>query len=648
MRRGWQRATCVALAYAACMLGRAHAVAAPAWLSEADLSLIGHNASVPHIVLDARGNAVAVWTRNDGSNFITQAAVRPAGENWQAPVNLSNAGRDTFDAEVAIDARGDAVAVWHGSDGTNDIVQAAARPAGGVWQAPIDLSAGGHDAFNPQVVLDAQGDAVAVWQRSNGSNSIVQGAVRPSATGVWQAAVDLSAGGGNALNPQIAVDARGDAVVDWQRFDGTNFIAQAAERLAASGVWQAPVDLSVAGQSADLPAVAVTPDGTAVAVWERFDGADEIAQAALRPTGGVWQSPVDLSAPGQNANNVEVAVDARGDVAAVWVCSNGINGIVQATVRPAGTGGWTSPVDLSVTGQSAAIPQIALDSQGDAIVTWERSNGSNEIVQTAVRQAGATFWRAPGDLSAAGQNAGDPQIAVDGQGNVAAVWQRSNGANTLIQAAGYDAAGPLLDGVSVPASGIAGVPVSFSVSPLDVWSPVASTGWRFGDGQGAAGARVSHTYSAPGAYAVTLTSADTLANSTSATASIAITPAHVAISVPTLTNVTQTHRRWREGRGAATLARQRPRRLPIGTQFAFTVDQTVRVGLTFTQRVHGRTVTRGTLGHVVGPGRRRVGFQGRIGKRRLPVGAYALQVTAVNATTGLRSRRQTLHFTIVG
>ena len=597
MRRGWQRATCVALAYAAWMLGSAHAVAAPAWLSEADLSLIGHNASVPHIVLDARGDAVAVWTRNDGSNFITQAAVRPAGGNWQAPVDLSNAGRDTFDAEVAIDARGDAVAVWHGSDGTNDIVQAAARPAGGVWQAPIDLSAGGHDAFNPQVVLDAQGDAVAVWQRSNGSNSIVQGAVRPAATGVWQAAVDLSAAGGNALNPQIAVDARGDAVVDWQRFDGTNFIAQAAERLAASSVWQAPVD---------------------------------------------------LSAPGQNANNVEVAVDARGDLAAVWVRSNGINGIVQATVRPAGTSGWTSPVDLSVAGQSAAIPQIALDPRGDAIGAWERSNGSNEIVQTAGRPAGATFWRAPGDLSAAGQNAGDPQIAVDGQGNVAAVWERSNGANTVIQAAGYDAAGPLLDGVSVPASGIAGVPVSFSVSPLDVWSPVASTGWRFGDGQGAAGARVSHTYSAPGAYAVTLTSADTLANSTSATASIAIAPAHVAMSVPTLTNVTQTHRRWREGRGAATLARQRARRLPIGTQFAFTVDQTVRVGLTFTQRLHGRTVTRGTLGHVVGPGRRRVGFQGRIGKRRLPVGAYALQVTAVNATTGLHSRRQTLHFTIVG
>ena len=50
-------------------------------------------------------------------------------------------------------------------------------------------------------------------------------------------------------------------------------------------------------------------------------------------------------------------------------------------------------------------------------------------------------WLAPQDLSAAGQHAYDPQVAVDGQGNAIAVWQRSDGTNTIVQAAARAAGG---------------------------------------------------------------------------------------------------------------------------------------------------------------------------------------------------------------
>jgi hypothetical protein len=545
-------------------------------------------------------------------------------------------------------------------------VQSAIRPLGGVWQAPVDLSVAGGDAVIPQVALDAGGDATAVWIRSNGTNYIVQAAIRP-AGGAWQAPVDLSVPGQEAREPGIAVNAQGDATAVWRRSNGTNYIVQAAIR-PAGGAWQAPVDLSVIGQNALGPRVAVDSQGDATVVWQRPNGTNSIVQAALRPAGGVWQAPVDVSVGGQDAFDPEVVLDARGVATAVWERFNGSNYIVQSAIRPAG-GDWQAPVDLSVTGQNAGIPQVALDAHGGADAVWERSNGTTDIVQGAFRPAGGT-WRAPVDLSAPGQNAVNPQIALDLQGDATAVWQRFNATNYIVQAAGYDAAGPQLRGVSIPASGTAGIPLSFSISLLDVWSPIASINWSFGDGQSATGANVSHTYSSRGSYPIALTSSDSLANTTSTTATITIKPAQPSIvpsSAPALSNVSQTHRNWREGTGQATLARIPRRNAPIGTTFAFTLNQAARVTLAFSQTAGGRrasgcqapsnrnrgrprctrTITRGTLAYRVQSGRHRLAFQGRIAGKRFPLGAYTLTISATNTTTNRHARPDTLHFTIL-
>jgi hypothetical protein len=89
---------------------------------------------------------------------------------------------------------------------------------------------------------------------------------------------------------------------------------------------------------------------------------------------------------------------------------------------------------------------------------------------------------------------GQPDVAIDPQGNAVAAWERSNSSNLIIQGAGYDAAGPLLDRLLMPKSGIAGAPLSFSVSPLDASSTLGATNWSFGDATSATGTTVTHTY----------------------------------------------------------------------------------------------------------------------------------------------------------
>ncbi len=106
----------------------------------------------------------------------------------------------------------------------------------------------------------------------------------------------------------------------------------------------------------------------------------------------------------------------------------------------------------------------------------------------------------------------------------------------------------------------------------------------------------------------------------------------------------------------------------MGTTFSFALDGAASVGLTFTQKLAGRsvkgrcvkptkrnrkqpackrTVTRGALTMSGHPGANKVSFQGRITRsKKLGPGRYSLTIAATNAA-GLRSAAQTLSFTIV-
>ena len=188
-----------------------------------------------------------------------------------------------------------------------------------------------------------------------------------------------------------------------------------------------------------------------------------------------------MSVAGRNADSPQVAVDGAGNAVAVWMRNDGTSFVAQAASRPAG-GSFGAPVDLSLAGGEGWAPQVALNPAGDAVVAWQRSNGTNTIVQAAVRRAGAAAFAPTTDLSPAGRDATDPQIGVDAHGDALVAWRRSNGTNTIVQAAGYDGSGPQLRGLSVASAVTVATAATYALSPLDVWSPVTSTMWSFDDG----------------------------------------------------------------------------------------------------------------------------------------------------------------------
>jgi hypothetical protein len=688
---------------------------AAGWLPQVDASPPDDH-TLPDLAVDAQGGAVAVWRQHVTSSlWRIVAATRPLGGRWSAPAELTPADVTVRLPRVAVDPAGNAVAVW-GRKGASNVtsVWAARRPAGGTWGEPVEVADGlgdcGHD-----VVLDADGDATAIWcdQGDLEVNGYVVHAATLPAGGTWSDPVPLS--GESMLEPDfaLAVDDDGAATAIWtQHDDGADGAVVHAKR-RTGGVWDASAtDLSEAGTDAADPELVVDPQGDVTAAWALADGGEHAVQTARRPSGDDWEEPVDLTRyaadTGDYYPDLGLAVDPQGAVTAAW--SPGGH-VLRASTRAAG-GAWSPPGDLTAADTSApwrvSDPQVVVDPQGAATVTWIAAVGAfsggtpSGYQLRSSRRASGGAWGVPADVSGV-RDLGLWETAVDPFGYVTAIWSEATGfADDTVRSRVLDPIAPTLRAVTVPASGVAGQPVTMALDAYDLWSPVAAS-WQFGDGSSATGTSVAHCFATPGERTVTVTGTDAAGNATSASRTIAIAadptpPADVepctglprdrgrdddrdrdddrgrddrgrdddrdrgrdpdVVVAPVLSDLRQSSARWRTQPGG------RPR-LPVGTTFRFRLDRAAQVRLGFERLFTGRraggrcvaparanrgkprcvrTAGRGAVTAAGRAGANAVGFRGRVGRRTLAPGRYRMRVTAV--ADGKRSPARTIVFTI--
>jgi hypothetical protein len=136
-------------------------------------------------------------------------------------------------------------------------------------------------------------------------------------------------------------------------------------------------------------------------------------------------------------------------------------------------------------------------------------------------------------------------------------------------------------------------------------------------------------------------------------------------AAPVISNVTQSHSRWRRSKKLAVVSRRKP---PVGTVFSFRLNAQANVSYAFTQTLSGRevnhrcvaqtksnrhgkacraNVARGTLVFPGHAGVNHLAFAGQLSRsRRLLPGSYTVAVTATNDAKQASATKR-LSFTIV-
>lgn len=365
---------------------------------------------------------------------------------WQVAqlIETANAG-DALDPQIAFDASGNALAVWDQFDGTRKSIYANRYTAGSGWGVATILETDDTgDALDPQLAFDANGNALAVWYQYDGTHNNVY-SNRYTAGKGWGVAVLVSNTipvVGGAINPRIAIDAAGNVLTVWTQYDGSTFNIWANRYSAATAQWgiATRVETANAGTAA-WPQIAVDRSGNALAVWMQSDGTRlNIWANRYTASGNSWGT--DMLIETDNASDAllpQIAIDANGNALAVWEQSDGTRYNVWANRYTAGSNSWSTATLIEADNAGNALdPQIAIDAHGNALAIWKQYDGSRDHVWANRFTAGSSSWGTATLVES--DNTGDasyPQITFDANGNALAVWAKHDGRRFNIWANRY-------------------------------------------------------------------------------------------------------------------------------------------------------------------------------------------------------------------
>ncbi len=211
----------------------------------------------------------------------------------------------------------------------------------------------------------------------------------------------------------------------------------AAATIVAIGVcgmfgWPLPASEQAGWEVTDLdsgassfPKIAVDEGGNAIAVW---DNGQRIRTATFAAATETWSQPVTLSNPVDFTFDHRVASNAAGDAIAVWSGTRSSNGTTYIALSrySAATKTWDNALELPTKGSQT---RAVIDGQGNITVVWAEflrvtpgyyyDEEVHELRSVRYDAATAT-WSSPVVLS--GEYAWQPEVAIDGAGNVTLVW----------------------------------------------------------------------------------------------------------------------------------------------------------------------------------------------------------------------------------
>lgn len=344
------------------------------------------SAVAPRIVCDPYGNATAVWLENG----IVKTAFKPLMGNWSTTTALSDSGAGS--PRIVTNSTGDIVAAWprHGN------IETKTKMFGQLWGGVQTINSS--NAANQQVAISGTGTnstAVIVWQKSNGHTSSVSASTKPIVQN-WTPEQPISNTQNNAGFPNIAMDSNGNATAVWfyYELEGSNYnnvIVQSAER-PSNGTWSTPVALSSPGirnPSTLTAQVGYDNFGNAIALWNTsFDDETFNIETAIKPLTGNWSSSVDILKSNLFGLHANLKVNSIGEALALYMFYNGNTLNIQSTesdITGFMNNHWSVPLSVS-TGTENAYPKVASTVVGNVInaaAIWLSNNGvNNQILAT--------------------------------------------------------------------------------------------------------------------------------------------------------------------------------------------------------------------------------------------------------------------------
>ena len=379
------------------------------------------------VTLAILGRAARLTAVLAGAVACLLALASEADAAWLPPVPASESSATVSEPQIAVDAAGNATVVWTSGTAPSRSIRSAFRPAGGSWEPSFTRITSTFDCHAPRLAVNSSGAAALVAECEKPSAAI-RAAYRPSTS--WNGALEI-AGSSEGNAPRAAIAPNGDVDAVWS---GPGSTVVASHR-PAGGSWSSGSPISPAGTAVE-PNLAVSPGGYAFAVWH--EGADETKYSRRSPgTSGTWTMPIKLNALGSVAvGEPQIAVGISGQRMMAW-SQQGSKQLMAERTSSGDLFGINEPArSISEAGGNVEDPQIAVDGTGLGVAAWRSDEGGAFPIKAAATSFINGGWSAPQTLSGPTSVGVEPTVAADPAGDATVVWSFGSSVNAASRPAG--------------------------------------------------------------------------------------------------------------------------------------------------------------------------------------------------------------------
>jgi hypothetical protein len=410
-----------------CAAGALVPVTHAAWHGPVVVSEAAAFGSTPIVRLDPFGDAFLLWSGVTVPRGFTALTKHRRAGGFQSVDRVPRGGTPV---DLAFNRRGDALALLVASDrsepedrtsGCCSRVRVALRRRGHRFEAPRTVSPRGSNADALAAGFDPDGSALAIWFHED--------EIRASYGAPGGRLPEGQRIGGGVLEAQdVAVaTADGHAAAVWRYYDDRSHLGVKVSVRAPGGRFSPPRRIFSGG--AGYPAVAVAPNGAAVAIWRaakqlphaKRDRWRYMVMASFRRPGGRFGPARRVSALARFGLLFPVvAVDARGRAIAAWDAPTGIE---NATASVGGPFRHRRLV-LGRAQPGAHDLRLAASPMGKAVLAWSARDGISAAWRRPGRHLGGvhtifpdesatTLWNiamGPGGQAIIATNRGDRKL----------------------------------------------------------------------------------------------------------------------------------------------------------------------------------------------------------------------------------------------
>jgi hypothetical protein len=417
-------------------------VSDPKWsLAEKISDATAGNALWPRVAFDGNGNAIAVWEQDDAGTYSIWARRYTPSQGWGSAERISDGNGAAHKPRLGMDSAGTAIAVWYQFDrkiGDFTIFSVWTNrytPSGG-WETAQLLESNPGQAVNPEIAMNVNGIAMAVWhQYPDGSGYQNIWARRYTPGGGWDIARAVVVNSRNSSQPKVGVDPDGNATAVWQEGGGGHDNVWTG-RFTLSNGWGTPEQLNDPTVDASGSELAVGADGNAFAVWSRADCSStcNVWTAYYSPIEG-WEPPAAISGNGRPASGFDIAFDPAGRAMVMWNQSDGVRDNIWNNRYTPGQGWGSAALVEQSQAAVARHPSFGFDEDGNAVAAWWE-----DVVSSlqAAAYTPAKGWDVPERIDRIDRPVGGPNVAADKSGKAIAVWHQTDGTTYGVWANGFE------------------------------------------------------------------------------------------------------------------------------------------------------------------------------------------------------------------